>query len=100
MNIPREAIVCSGRHLAAANESPWARSRQASAASARAEFEGGAEWSRQPRQKMCQLGHRRNQVQPQAEPGRTALSFDDIPLVMRVEALVLSCGSRNTPSMS
>ncbi|MGO5023920.1 helix-turn-helix domain-containing protein [Lawsonibacter sp. LCP25S3_G6] len=90
MNIPREAIVCSGRHLAAANEITLGKKP--------AGFGGvcqGCEFERQcrmvqtaPEKDVSYLDTGGTYIQPQADPGGPPLSFDDIPLVMRVEGVL------------
>lgn len=90
MNISREAIVCSGRHLAAANEITLGKKP--------AGFGGvcqGCEFEERcragqlaPAADVSNLDTSGAQAQTQAEPGGPPLSFDDIPLVLRVDALV------------
>ena len=90
MNIPREAIICSGRHLAAANEITLGKKPVGFGGVCQGcEFEGRCRMVQTaPAKDVSNLDTAGAQVQPQAEPGGPPLSFDDIPLVMRVEALV------------
>ena len=87
MDISREAIICSGRHLAAANEITLGKKP--------AGFGGvcqGCEFEKRcragqpaPAADVSNLDTSGAQAQPQAEPGGPTLSFANIPLVMRVE---------------
>ena len=98
MDISREAIICSGRHLAAANEITLGKRPAGFGGVCQGcEFEAACRAARtEPTASVHNLGVTAGSVQLDAcgngesAPlnGGPALSFDDIPLVMRVEGVL------------
>lgn len=97
MDISREAIICSGRHLAAANEITLGKKPAGFGGVCQGcEFEAACRAVRtEPAADVSNLGAAGYGVQLETCGGEEgaplnegpALSFDDIPLVMRVEAV-------------
>ena len=98
MDISREAIICSGRHLAAANEITLGKWPTGFGGVCQGcEFEAACRAARtEPAASVHNLGATVGSVQLDAcgnvesapVDGGPALSFDDIPLVMRVEGVL------------
>ena len=98
MDISREAIICSGRHLATANEITLGKKPAGFGGVCQGcEFEAACRAVRtEPASSALNLGATVGSVQldacgnEESTPlnGGPALSYDDIPLVMRVEGVL------------